>query len=425
MDRLSAYCTYFSSRHFLTVIFFISGTLLNHADALANPAFARQYGVSCVLCHAAFPRLNSFGREFLDKNIRMEGWEKAVGADTGDARLVLPKFPQLAMRAQAFAQARQNDARDVNNQPGLTYNSNYDFQSPYLIKLMSGAPLSENISYYFYGILAEKGANGSVIVEDAWAKHSNIFGAKIGLMFGQFQISDFMYGRETRLTVQDFMVYRMAGITYDRGIALDRSFGPLTVSMAFTNGNGIEERASLNSAGFNRPDATFDRDSRKNAVMHLGLKLGDLNAGMLFLDGNHENAAKTDMTDKRVYGVNLSYARGERWFLFSQWLWSEWYDFVTPGKVARWQGGFLGADYILNDDWAFSLLYNTVGAGDLENDNQYKYDGLRTNTLTATTAYYFMRNVRGVIEANYDFLKVGGRHLTKENYLLVGVDLAY
>ncbi|MDH4276407.1 MAG: hypothetical protein OEW08_15360, partial [Gammaproteobacteria bacterium] len=386
MDRHSVYFKLYSTHKALICLFlFAVVTLLPLSNAQANPAFARQYNVSCALCHAAFPRLNNFGREFLDNNIRMDGWEKAIGTDTGDARLVLPKFPQLAMRAQAFAQVRQNDARD--DQGNVTFNSNYDFQSPYLIKLMSGAPLSENISYYFYGILAEKGANGSVIVEDAWFRHSNLFGAKVGMMLGQFQISDFMYGRETRLTVQDFMVYRMAGITYDRGITLDRALGPLTISMALTNGNGIEERASLNSAGFNRPDATFDRDSRKNAVVHLGLKLGDINAGMLYLDGNHEDAARTKMTDKRVYGVNLAYSRNDRWFLFSQWVWNEWADFTTTGKTARWQGGFVGADFVPNEYWAFSMLYNTVSAGDLK--DAPVYGGLRMNTLTATASYYF------------------------------------
>ena len=50
--------------------------------------------------------------------------------------------------------------------------------------------------------------------------------------------------------------------------------------------------------------------------------------------------------------------------------------------------------------------------------------------MTLSTAYYYMRNVKGVIEANMDFLSkdndadfVG--YTTKENALLTGFDLAF
>ena len=123
--------------------------------ASANPVFARQYGMSCITCHAAFPRLNSFGQQFVKDNIRLPNWREQTGVDTGDEQLVLPKFPPLAIRTQAYYQARQSKASGGDS-------ANNDFQAPYLIKLLSSAPLSENISYYFYGIMAEKGGNGEI-----------------------------------------------------------------------------------------------------------------------------------------------------------------------------------------------------------------------------------------------------------------------
>ncbi len=36
----------------------------------AMPEFARKYNMSCVACHAAFPRLNQFGEYFADNNMR-------------------------------------------------------------------------------------------------------------------------------------------------------------------------------------------------------------------------------------------------------------------------------------------------------------------------------------------------------------------
>jgi hypothetical protein len=73
-----------------------------------------------------------------------------------------------------------------------------------LIRLLSGVPLSDHISYYFYAILADKGGNGEALVEDAWFRHDDLFGSGVAGQIGQFQISDLMFPRETRMTFQDF-----------------------------------------------------------------------------------------------------------------------------------------------------------------------------------------------------------------------------
>jgi hypothetical protein len=51
-------------------------------------------------------------------------------------------------------------------------------------------------------------------------------------------------------------------------------------------------------------------------------------------------------------------------------------------------------------------------------------------SVTLAASYYFMRNVKGVVELNVDLLSkdrdadfVG--HETKENYLLIGFDAAF
>ena len=121
------------------------------ADAM--PAFAREYGVSCNVCHAAYPRLNDFGNRFAgDMNYRMANWRDHT-VPTGDDTLALPRTLPLAARAQAFVQAR--DAESIDPISGeVTADSSLDFQAPYLLKLLSSAPLSDNISYYFYMIFA-------------------------------------------------------------------------------------------------------------------------------------------------------------------------------------------------------------------------------------------------------------------------------
>lgn len=411
---------------------------LSPSGAQSMPAFARQYDISCVACHDAFPRLNAFGEAFAEMNFRMPNWRDTM-ADLGDSRLALPKSLPLAIRAQAFVQGRDEGA-DFDPLTGPTgADSSFDFQAPYLVKLLSSAPLSEHITFYFYGIFAEKGGNGETLIEDAWFRHDDVFGSGIGAQLGQFQVSDLMFPREVRLTFQDYYAYRAAGITYDRGVVLDRGFGPVDVALGFVNGSGIEQNFPIDSPGIRRPDRLFDNDSDKTVFGRVGFDVGPVSLGVFGLTGEQRSAAGalgqgTGLrdTDKKILGLDLagSFAPNVHWYV--QALWNRWDDFldVTPGRDYEWYGGFVGIDYVHNDRWSFSGLYNYTDSGDFD-DSGTIFEGIAINSLTLNASYYFMRNLKAVIELNVDLLgkDAGGPpfvgHQTKEHYLLVGFDAAY
>ena len=410
-------------------------TLCETADAM--PAFAREYGVSCNVCHAAYPRLNDFGERFAgDMNFRMANWRDNT-VQTGDETLALAKALPLAARMQGFVQARDSESVDpVSGE--VVADSSLDFQAPYLIKLLSSAPLTDNISYYFYMIFAEKGANTEVIVEDAWFSYDDLFGSGVGLQLGQFQLSDLMFPREVRLTFQDFMAYRFAGITYDRGVLFGRGFGPVDVSLGLVNGNGITQNYNVTSPGYRRPDHLFDNDTGKSVFGRVGTTLGPASVGLFGLAGEQRNAtgpAGLDTgardTDKTVLGVDASGRIADQWYWFGQFLWNSWDGFLDPALDYQWTAGFAGVDYVHSDRWVFSALVNIGDAGDLD-DTDTVYEGIDMQTLTVAASYYFMRNVKGVVELNVDFLDdepQSGQyftgHLTKDNYFLVGIDAAF
>ena len=401
----------------------------------AMPVFARKYSMSCVACHSAFPRLNQFGKHFRDNNMRLPNWRDNT-VQTGDERLALPATASLAIRAQAYAQARKG--KSIDPVSGETEQASSDFQSPYLVKLLSSAPLSEHITYYFYGIFAEKGNNGETTIEDAWFRHDDLFGSGVGMQLGQFQISDLMFARETRMPFQDFMAYRMAGITYDRGLLFDRSFGKFDFGLGLVNGNGIEENFNINSPGYRRPDKMFDNNSDKSIFGRIGTDIGPASIGLFGLSGEQANAtgpAGLDSgnrdTDKRIVGLDISGDVQDKTHWYAQLLWNSWDGFLDQNEDYNWWGGFLGADYIPNDFWAFSALYNYADADDLSNTDTI-YEGIDINSLSLTAAYYFMRNVKGIAEVNVDFLGEDSRkgtyytgHLTKEHYILFGFDAAF
>ena len=422
------------SLFFILFLLILAAALIIPAKTEAMPVFARKYNMSCNTCHSAFPRLNEFGEQFADNNLRLPNW-KDTTVDTGDDMLALPDSVPLALRTQAFVQAREAEAIDV--ETGESLSADNDIQSPYFIKLLSSAPLSDHISYYFYAILAEKGENGSINVEDAWFSHDDLFGSGVGMQLGQFQVSDLMFPREVRLTFQDYMVYRMAGLTYDRGAMFGIPAGPIDLSLGLVNGNGIEENYTINSPGYKRPDHMFDSDSGKSIFGRIGGDIAGINIGLFGYSGSQKNTINGGTgngerdTDKISYGIDLSGKVGDKTYWFTQLLQNEWNEFIAEGTDYSWYGGFIGVDYIHSDRWAYSLLYNYTNAGDFRNTDTI-YEGIDMNTVTLTAAYYFMRNVKGVIELNIDLLDAVDQsgtyytgHLTGENYALIGFDAAF
>lgn len=406
--------------------------LIGLEQALAMPVFARKYEMSCTACHSAFPRLNEFGEQFAAQNMRLTNWKDAATSNNGDERLALPDSVPLALRAQGFAQLR-DDAEGTDSN-GETYNNTGDFQSPYLIKLLTSAPLSEHITFYGYGIMAEKGGNGSFLIEDAWFSHDDLFGTGTAMMLGQFQVSDLMFPRETRLTFQDFMVYRMAGITYDRGIIVDHGFGPVELAIGAVNGNGVTANATISSPGYKRADHLFDNDNSKSVFARLGTEIGGVGIGLFGLTGSERFDGDADVlgsndwkSDKRIAGVDLSGSIGQKFHWFFQGLVNEWDDVVAQDETYTWDGMFLGIDYIHSPLWAFSALYNRTDSGDLEGSNTV-YNGIDMDSITLGASYYFMTNVKGVMEVNYDLLDTDVEsygHNGTDSYFLLGFDAAF
>ena len=424
---------------FVFFVFAIATPLLVPPAAWSMPEFARRYNLSCSVCHDAFPRLNAFGENFADMNYKLPNWRNSNTLNLGDERLALPERPPLALRMQAYVQAREGE--DIDPLTGFTGNdSSFDFQAPYLIKLLSSSPLSENITYYFYGIFAEKGGNGETVIEDAWFRHGDLFGSGVGMQLGQFQVSDLMFPREVRLTFQDFYAYRAAGLTYDRGVIFDRGLGSFDVAIGAVNGNGITDNFDIDSPGYRRPDALFDNDSRKNVFGRVGIPVGRAGLGLFALFGEQRSAAGvagesrgTRTGDKTIFGLDLAGTLPNgRVHWYAQALWNEWEDLLdaAPTQDFDWFGGFAGVDYIRNDRWSFSLLYNYAEADEFEGTGTI-YEGIAINSLTFNASYYFMRNLKAVFEINADLVGeerssgppfVG--HQTKEHYVLVGFDMA-
>jgi hypothetical protein len=421
------------------ILIFVSASLaplFAPAPAQAIPAFARANQMSCNACHAAFPRLNGFGEHFRNQGFRLPGWKKRA-AKLGDNELNLPATLPLAIRAQGVA--RWRTGTEIDPETGTVGgDAETDLQSPYLIKLLSGTPLTDHVSFYAYVLFAEKGGNGEALVEDAWFRYDDVAGTGVRVTLGQFQVSDLMFPRETRMTFQDFMAYRLAGITYERGVLIERDAGPAELALGLVNGNGITAQADLNSPGIQRGDKLFDNNPDKSVFGRVGVDAKAARVGLFALSGKQDGAAgpaglnaAARESDKRVVGLDASGLMAGNLYWFGQGTISRWEDFLAPGSHADWSAAFLGLDWIPKGPWAYSVLWNYADAGDFDGSDTI-YEGIETNTVTGTAAYYFARNVKGVIEANVDLMSDKAKsgtywtgHLDPDHYVLVGVDAAF
>jgi hypothetical protein len=217
------------------------------------PAFARLHRVSCAVCHDPIPRLTAFGETFAGNGFRFAQDQPSPDrVPTGDPLLELPGLLRLAMRLDAYTTAYANGSAAA------------DLQAPYNLKVMSGGPLSESLSYYLYFLLFERGEIGGI--EDAFVSWNDLAGAPVDVSVGQFQVSDPMFKRELRLTYEDYAVYRArigntpADLTYDRGLVVSADAAGFTLTAQVVNGNGKE--AALASR-------RFDDDRNKSFIGHL------------------------------------------------------------------------------------------------------------------------------------------------------------
>ena len=248
-----------------SVVFLVLALAATFArPATGVPAFARRYRVSCQLCHNPAPALNAFGEQFAGNGFRMSADEEprdTIG--TGDDLLWLFQDIPLALRVDAYVRTYAN---------GTTAT---DFQTPWVMKLLSGGPISRKLSYYIYFLLFERGEVGGL--EDAFVVVNDVAGKPVDVYAGQFQVSDPLFKRELRLTYDDYQVYRVrvgdqsVDLTYDRGLMATADIVGFTLTGEVLNGNGIGAAGS---------DRRLDDNRLKNFFGHLtrdlipGLRLG-------------------------------------------------------------------------------------------------------------------------------------------------------
>jgi len=357
------------------------GLLVAPLDAAAIPAFARKYRQSCTTCHAPFPRLKPYGEEFAARGFRMEpGAEPARATlDVGDDLLALPRDFPLAVRFDGHAEFASE------RMPRL------DLQTPTVVKALTGGPIGERISYYAYFIIENGGE--AMGLEDAWVQFSDVLGAPLDVVVGQFQICDPIVKRELRLLRSDYDILKArpggssSNLTYDRGLILVwHPEAPFEAIGMVTNGNGIGPAAG-----------SFDDDRYKVYSLRLAGEIGPVRLGAFGSFGKEGQAGVVN--DTAWIGPDVLVELGEDVTLAGQWLRRQdsnaAFDPASPGRTVT-QGGWAEVVWLPqgpNGRLALSALYSRVTSDDA---------AVRAEAGTVGVSWLAARNVRLVAEARYD-----------------------
>jgi hypothetical protein len=375
------------------------------ADAAAIPAFARRYRVSCQLCHNPFPQLTAFGNQFAANGYRMAAREEPRDTiSTGDELLSLMREIPLAVRLDLYAQHYANG------------NSATDFQTPYTLKLFSAGTISKSISYFFYALLLDEGEMAGV--EDAFVHLNDLGGAPIDLVLGQFEVSDPVFKRESRLEFEDYAIYRArvgdvpVDLTYDRGFLATADLAGFTVTGEIMNGNGI---------GSPQPNRRFDVDASKNVFLHVTRNFGNpVRVGAFGFHGHSHGNGVTNRT--RMLGLDGTFSSGAL-TLNGQFVHREDNQptFAAGEPAVKTNGGF--AELLVRPPGSRFYgygLYNLVDTDrPLLDVREGGPPGLsRYQSLTGGLGYLMRRNVRVSGEISYDLEADLGR-------ITAGLSLAF
>ena len=289
---------------FLTVVL---GCMIPVPDAGAIPAFARKYQISCQVCHSpAMPRLKPFGDEFAGNGFRLTEYESPrYFIQTGDDKLSLFRELPLAIRVDGFASYNSGNEGTA------------DFAAPFVLKILSGGEISDNLSYYFYFLFNERGSVAGI--EDAFVMYHNFLGSGINLYLGQFQVSDPLFKGELRYTLESYRIYgsapgtSSADLKYDRGVIFEKDFKTGTTLVGeIVNGAGIGEA---------REGYLFDKDKYKNFMLRVNQDVGKfITVGFFGYTGREvvHDAIYSDISDIRMFGPDITVDFNEKFILNAQ-----------------------------------------------------------------------------------------------------------
>jgi len=337
------------------------------AEALAVPAFARRYEMSCTFCHKIFPKLNRMGERFKERGYRLETEDKFLGSAW---------IKSAPISGRLFGTRNMPEGRDASN---IGY-----------LKVLSAGNLGARVSYWVDDAWLRNGGNTVHINPDnAWVRWDFKPGGKLYARAGRFELD--LPVTQTRMPhLLPYPIYSTnTGLesdtigAYQEGFEVGGEIGRTHLSASLVKGRNNRANVDLaKSSGVGDPNRfdgnLFLRASRRLATSRLGafayLGRNDLVAR---LNASRVGVAKDNIvrlgvdgnvwiSKLNLYGVAM-YGRNSNSLL----------SLASPtgtGEALGISGGFLAADYHLKQWVAFTARVQT---------RRVDLPGSKSHTLTS------------------------------------------
>lgn len=173
--------------------------------AEAIPAFARNYGKKCTVCHIQFPKLKDFGIAFKNRGYRMEDEE-------GDYVWKTKSIPISVIAGFSYVNSK-TDTGGVVTRSGEVVNDGAE--------LFAGGTLAPRISFF---VDALTGDNRSLVQFDDILQNS-----ALNIKAGDFNVDNYFLSRPRRLTATGYLAQTgpegTNGVTFaNQGLELNGQF---------------------------------------------------------------------------------------------------------------------------------------------------------------------------------------------------------
>lgn len=364
------------------ILFFVLIIFFTTADVNAIPAFARKYNMSCQTCHSPFPKLKPYGDGFAKNGFVLADKDAPrYFLETGDSELSLIRDVPIAFRLEGYATFKHKSSIDK-----------FEIGSPRLLKILSGGSIYKNISYYFYFYLSEKGEITGL--EDAYIMFNNLFDTDLDLYLGQFQISDPLFKRELRLTLEDYQIYKKKiglsniNLAYDRGLMVNYGLPTKTdLTLEILNGSGI---GPIQNDDFNN-------DKFVNFVGRISQEVNDnLRVGTFGFLGKESLTHQVNQV--YMFGADFTISIGNSLEINFQYLNRKDSDPEVNYSNVKTNGSFIELVYTPKGDeskWYAAVLGNYIDSD---------YSPVKYKSLAFNFGYLLRRNIRLIGEFSYDFI---------------------
>jgi hypothetical protein len=364
----------------LVSLFGMLALVLFTQPANAIPAFAKKHSLSCTDCHTAFPKLNSFGRDYKIRGYRLEGEDEETDQKIAEDLVLEKSFP-LSVLIKGYAYDKRKD-RDAKTR-GL-----------HELEMIIGGNVYKNISVW----------------AEIEAEDENDFSPEIEMGILGFHLSPYA---NVSIGYSPYFWNDPYDTLADWGRRMTRTHkAPLDVTASYSSGVRLRSpnqfislygKASLlyYSVGYHRdvgdPEGAGGEDISARGALEFNPKLGSLDTNVSFggfgvfgKQGGKGDEGK----DFNRYGFDLQAEIGESLNLFFVYLLAS--DELTPGGGVDEKNNSLYGELF----WVFfNKRKNPSFVPLIRIENYEKTDGQMDYTdLTLNLNYYLTQNVKLTLE---------------------------